>query len=67
MINTNMLQAVAQLRQNPMQVLGRMGVPANLSNDPRGIIQHLMNNGRITQNQYDQAMQMASSMGINLK
>lgn len=46
-----------------MAMLGQFGVPQNISNDPQAIIQNLMNNGKVTQDQYNNAMQMARNMG----
>lgn len=61
----NMMQMLGQLKQNPMALLqrARLNVPANLS-DPQQMIQHLMNSGQITQQQYDQARQMAQMFGM---
>lgn len=48
-------------RQNPMQFLMQRGmnIPQNIQNDPNAIVQHLLNSGQITQQQYNQAAQMA--------
>ena len=58
------MQMVNQLKSNPMQFFGQMGVPQSAMNDPNAIIQHLMNNGKVTQEQYNKAMQMAKNMGF---
>lgn len=57
----NLMQMLQQLRQNPAQMLRQAGlnVPDNL-NDPNQIIQHLMNSKQVTQQQYEQARQMAA-------
>ena len=57
----NPMQMLQQLRQKPAQMLRRAGlnVPDNL-NDPNQIIQHLMNSKQVTQQQYEQARQMAA-------
>lgn len=57
----NMVQMVQQLKANPMQFLQRAGlnVPNNL-NDPNAIIQHLMNSGQISQQNYERARQIAA-------
>ena len=60
------MQMLPQLKSNPMSVLGQFGVPQNIANDPQAVIQDLMNRGAITQDQYNQAMQMAKSMGARL-
>lgn len=56
----NMFQQFQMFRQNPMQWLMSRGmkVPQNIVNDPNAIIQHLMNTGQISQQQYNQANQM---------
>ena len=50
-----------QMRQNPAAFLSNYGIPSNMANDPQAVIQHLMNTGRVSQDQYNQAMQMADS------
>ena len=56
----NPMQMLQQLRSNPMQFIQLAGfrVPENLS-DPNAIIQHLMQSGQISQEQYNRAFQMA--------
>lgn len=45
-------QSLNICRQNPAQFLMQMrfGIPAEISNDPEAIVQHLMNTGRMSQN-----------------
>lgn len=62
----NMLQMVAQIKQNPSQVLSQYGVPQNIINNPQAIVQYLMNNGTVSQAQFNQAMQMAKGFGIKV-
>lgn len=63
MINPNQLmQMVTQIKNNPMSMLGRYGIPQNISNNPNDVIQYLMNNGKFTQNQYNDAVQQANSI-----
>lgn len=59
-----LIQMVTQIKSNPMSILSQLGVPQNLFNDPQSIIQHLMNNGNITQDQYNAAIKQAQSMGF---
>lgn len=59
-----LMQMVMQLKSNPMSILGQLGVPQNLSNNPENVIQHLMNNGQVTQDQYDNAVKQAQNMGF---
>ena len=57
----DIFQQFQQFRQNPMQWFASRGmnVPQEIANDPNAIIQHMMNNGKISQQQYNQAAQMA--------
>jgi hypothetical protein len=45
----------SQLMQNPNQFLSQLNIPNEYSNDPQGAIQYLMNNGKITQDQFNMA------------
>lgn len=56
----NIFAMYQQLRQNPMQLLARrFNIPNNVNiNDPQAIIQHLLNTGQVTQQQYNRAMSM---------
>lgn len=55
----NIMQMLNQVKSNPMSVLGqKFNLPKNINN-PQDIIQHLMNTGQVTQEQYNQAMNMA--------
>lgn len=62
----NPMQMISQIRQNPMQFFTSMGlnVPQNIANNPDAIIQHLMNSGKISQADYDRAVQVAQQMGF---
>lgn len=57
----NMMQMLQALQNNPMQFLmqKRMNVPQNIANDPNAIMQHLLSTGQITQQQYNNANNMA--------
>ena len=48
------LQMVMQIKQNPGKFLVQRGlnIPSGILNDPNKIIQHLMNTGQISQEQY---------------
>lgn len=55
----SMMQMLGQLKQDPRKVLmQRFNIPKNVGNDPQSIIQHLMNTGQVSQEQFNQAMQM---------
>jgi len=57
----NMASMLQNLKQNPMQFLmqRKFNIPQNISNDPNAIIQHLMNTGQVSQQQYNRASNMA--------
>lgn len=61
LMGMNPMQMIQQLKANPIQFLQRAGfnVPNNLSN-PNDIIQHLMNSGQISQQNYERARQMVA-------
>lgn len=56
-----LMQMLPQLRGNPMQFLAQRGIqiPQGM-NDPQQIVQQMLNSGRISQAQVDQARQMAT-------
>lgn len=62
--NANPMQMLSQLKSNPLGVLRQAGfnVPDNVTN-PQAIIQHLMNSGQVSQQQMNQAQQMAGMFG----
>lgn len=57
----NLMSMLQQIKSNPMQVLmqRRMNVPPNMANDPQAILNHLLQTGQISQQQVNQAYQMA--------
>lgn len=60
-----LMQMVQQLKGNPAQFLGQYGVQIQPGmNDPQQIVQQLLNSGRVTQAQVDQARQMAMQSGM---
>ena len=61
----NPMQMLSQLKSNPFALLSRAGfnIPANMSN-PQAIIQHLMNSGQISQQQFNSAQQMAQNFRL---
>lgn len=50
-----LFEAYSQLIQNPTQILQKLNIPQEYVNNPQGAIQYLMNNGKITQAQYNDA------------
>ena len=60
----NPMQMLAQLKQNPLSLLQKVGfnIPTNLNN-PQQIVEHLTKTGQINQAQLNQAQQMAQMFG----
>lgn len=58
----NIMQAIQNLKQNPMQFLmqRKFNIPQNIANDPNAIIQHLMNTGQVSQQQYNKVLQQVN-------
>lgn len=61
MMMNNPMQMLQQLKANPVQFLmqRKFNVPANITNDPNAIMQHLLSTGQISQAQVNQAYQTA--------
>lgn len=62
MIPNQLLGMLQQLKANPMQMLlqKRMNLPQNIStNDPQAILNHLVQTGQVSQQQLNNAYQMA--------
>ena len=62
MMPNQMLGMLQQLKANPMQMLlqKRMNLPQNIStNDPQAILNHLVQTGQVSQQQINNAYQMA--------
>lgn len=60
------IQMAVGLRNNPMSMLSNLGIPQNIMNDPQQVIQHLMNKGNISQDQYNNAIKQAQQMGFKV-
>jgi hypothetical protein len=60
-----LMQMLPQLKGNPMQFLAQRGfqIPQGMNN-PQQIVQQMLNSGRISQAQVDQARQMAMQSGM---
>ena len=66
MINVKaLINLYTQFKQNPSQFLSQINVPNEYMNDPQGAIQYLMNNGKITQEQYNNANNQLKQMQNN--
>lgn len=58
----NIMGILQQLKANPMQMLmqRRMNIPQNIPmNDPQAILNHLVSTGQVSQQQINNAYQMA--------
>ena len=55
-----MAQMIQQVKQNPMQFLGRskFNIPQNMMNDPQAIVNHLVSSGQVPQEQMNNYYQM---------
>lgn len=63
----NMMNQFQSFMGNPMQFMiqNRLNIPQNLMNNPQEAIQYLMNNGTMTQAQYNQLQNMAKQIQKN--
>ena len=67
MINPQMIMQLKQFMNNPQQMMQQMGIPAEYRNNPAGMIQKLMDSGRLSQAQYNQLQQTAKQIQAMLK
>ena len=53
--------------RNPMQMLAqkKLNIPQNIQNNPPAIVQHLMNSGQMSQQQFNQLQNMAKQIQNN--
>ena len=53
--------------RNPMQMLTqkKLNIPQNIQNNPQAIVQHLMNSGQMSQQQFNQLQSMAKQIQGN--
>ena len=54
------MSALQSIKQNPMQFImqRKFNIPQNIANDPNAIINHLVNTGQVSQQKYNQVLQM---------
>lgn len=64
----NLFQQFQGFMQNPMGFLtqNKISLPPEFQNNPRGAVQYLMNNGKMSQADFNKIYQMAQSFGIKL-
>lgn len=62
------MQMLATFKQNPTQMLTQNGmqVPPAMMGNPEQMVRHLIQSGQVNQNALNQAMQIATQMGIKL-
>ena len=60
----NPLNEFQSFMSNPIQFVAqrKLNIPQQYLNDPNGAIQYLMNSGRITQDQYNKAVNMSNQL-----
>ena len=61
----SMMGQFQQFMQNPAAVISTMKIPQQYANDPNGMIQYLMNTGKLSQQQYNQAVNAARQLQSN--
>ena len=60
----NLVSMLNQFKQNPVSMLSRkFNIPQNM-NDPKQILQHLLNTHQVSQGQVDRIMQMRNDPQI---
>lgn len=66
MNNMQLLQQFRSFSQNPSQyVIQQLGIDPKIANNPNAIVQSLMQQGRISQAQYNNARQTANQLSQN--
>lgn len=60
----NLFSEYQSLRSNPMEYFmrKRLNIPQEISNNPQAIVQHLMNTGQMSQQQFNMLKQQVSQM-----
>lgn len=69
MQQNSMQNQYSQFTQDPLQFIMQkrgISIPQNFQNDPRGAVQYMLNNGQMSQAQFNRLSQMAQMMGIRL-
>lgn len=55
-------QGFMQFANNPMQYMINRGIPQNVASNPQNVIQYLMNNGQLSQQQYNNIVNQANQL-----
>lgn len=51
-----------QIMNNPQQFISQMGIPQEVAKSPQDVANYLLNNGKVNQQQIDQAKGMYQQM-----
>ena len=62
MFNFNNAMNLIKQMQNPQQMLSKMGIPQEYMSSPQNVAQYLLNNGKVNQQQIQQAQEMYRQM-----
>lgn len=57
-MNIQQAMNLVQQLKNPQQMLQKMGIPQEYMNSPQNVAQYLLDNGKVTKEQIDQAKNM---------
>ena len=60
-----LLNSFRQFMANPQQFLSQLNIPANAVNNPKSAVEYLMNNGQMTQQQFNQLANTVNQMRNN--
>ena len=60
-----LMNMYSAFKQNPERLFQQYNIPTQYINDPQGAIQYLMNNGKITQQQYNNANNLYKQLQNN--
>ena len=60
-----LINSFRQFMQNPASFLSNMGLPEDALQNPKAAVQQLMNNGQMTQQQFNQLSSMANQLQNN--
>lgn len=61
----NFMNSFRQLASNPQQYMINQGIPADIAGNPNAIIQKMMSEGKLSQEQYNNARKAASMIQNN--
>ena len=66
LFQNQLLNQFQQFKSNPMSFLVQrnVNIPRNLMNNPEEAVNYLLKNGQMSQEQYNQLSQMASTLGL---